>query len=381
MSNKIRCELCGEGVHAISLHIKKQHDDYSLERYTSLYPDAPLFSKSAEEAIRKKKEADQTNMAVSLEAINTKRQSKSFLHDIFKIGDISSAKSASGGSIPIDVLGPHDFQHMVPEQDLNQIWDVSFLKDCMMGLELNIPAYVWGHTGTGKTTAWEQMAYYTNRPVIRVQHTANTMESDLTGTWTAKDGETIFQLGSLAMAMKYGWMYLADEYDFAFPGVLAVYQPILEGKALVIKEADYENRIIHPHPNFRFVATGNTNGTGDESGLYRGTLMQNAANYSRFGICLKLNYMEEKAERRVLEKQAEILKDDAERLVKFANDIRSAFESRKIGSTIGPRELIYAGKLGSRKGSIRSGLEMAWLNKLSMVDMEAASKVAQRHFG
>ena len=37
--------------------------------------------------------------------------------------------------------------------------------------------------------------------------------------------------------MKHGWVYLADEYDFAFPQILGVYQPVLEGEALVIKEA------------------------------------------------------------------------------------------------------------------------------------------------
>lgn len=49
--------------------------------------------------------------------------------------------------------------------------------------------------------------------------------------------------------MKHGWMYLADEYDFAQPNVLSVYQAVLEGKPLYIKEADAANRVIKPHPN------------------------------------------------------------------------------------------------------------------------------------
>lgn len=69
--------------------------------------------------------------------------------------------------------------------------------------------------------------------------------------------------------MKHGWVYLADEYDFAFPQILGVYQPVLEGEALVIKEATPEWRRITPHERFAFIGTGNTNGSGDETGLYQ----------------------------------------------------------------------------------------------------------------
>ena len=86
-----------------------------------------------------------------------------------------------------------------------------------------------------------------------------------------KNGETVFELGPLPYAMKHGMVYCADEYDFAEPAVLSIYQSVLEGKPLIIKEADLENRVIKPHPNFRFCATGNTNGAGDSFGLYQGT--------------------------------------------------------------------------------------------------------------
>lgn len=383
MSKLIACRICFEETHAISLHLKKAHVGYSLDSYRRDFPDAPLLSQQAEDAIRKKKDTERTNMATSnVQKIKIPGDEPSnFLHKVFRLGEVDSAKAPSGRPIQIDVLPKHDYQDIVPDADPNQIWDIEYLKNCLMGIELNVPVYAWGHAGTGKTTAFEQIAHYTNRPCMRVQHTANMMESDVTGQWGAKNGETVFQLGPLAMAMKHGWMYLADEYDYAFPSVLAVYQPVLEGKPLIIKEADIENRIIRPHKNFRFVATGNTNGTGDESGLYRGTLLQNAANYSRFGICVKREYLEENAERRMVEKQANVIKDDAERLVKFANDIRTAFENKKIGSTIGPRELIFAGLIGSRKGSIRAGVELSWINKLSGIDRMAADKVAQRRFG
>ena len=194
------------------------------------------------------------------------------------------------------------------------------------------------------------------------------------------DGRTAFELGPLAMAMKFGWLYMADEYDFGRPEVLSLYQPVLEGKALVIKEADMENRVIRPHPGFRFVATGNTNGQGDETGLYQGTTMQNAANYERFGIVEKMPYMDEATEALLVSQQAGIAMPDAKKLIQFATSIRAEFDSAKLSNPISPRSLIYAGRIGMARSNYLIGLEKAYLNRLSSVDREAARSFAARIF-
>lgn len=236
-------------------------------------------------------------------------------------------------------------------------------------------------TVTHNTTLLEQVCARTQRPMLRVQHTANTEESHILGQWTAKGGETRFELGPLPLAMKHGWMYLADEYDFAMPSVLSVYQPVLEGKSLVIKEADAENRIIRPHPNFRFVATGNTNGAGDETGLYQGTNIQNAANYDRFAMVIQVLYMKPELEAQVLVNQARIPNEDATRIVDFANRVRESYDGNKISSTISPRTLINAAKIGQRRGSYRAGIGLSFTSKLSRVDREVCDGLAQRVFG
>jgi cobaltochelatase CobS len=217
--------------------------------------------------------------------------------------------------------------------------------------------------------------------LLRIQHTVNTEESHIVGQWTARGGETHFEHGPLPLAMKNGWVYLADEYDFALPSVLAVYQPVLEGKALVIKEADAANRIVRPHPNFRFVATGNTNGSGDETGLYQGTSIQNAANYDRFHMVLEVGYMNPNFEVQILVNQARIAKGDAEKLVDFANRVRESYSGNKISSPISPRTLIAAAQIGLRKGTYRAGIALSFANKLSKVDREVVDGLAQRIFG
>ena len=299
----------------------------------------------------------------------------------FGLRKSKAALSSSGNEIMIDVASrTGEFSNMIPDIDDNYIFQIDLLKNVLMGLEENIPTLLWGHAGTGKTSCFEQVCARTNRPYMRVQHTANTEESHIIGQILANAEGTYFEPGPLTLSMKYGFVYYADEYDYAHASILGVYQPILEGKPLIIKEAPPEWRVIKPHKNFRFVAAGNTNGSGDETGLYAGTNMGNAANYSRFGITDHVKYMPKKQEAAVVAAQGDIDLEDAKLLVEFATKIRDAFSSSQMSATIGPRELIYAAKLGLRKGSWRRGVELAFINRMGTVDMEVASGIAQRIF-
>jgi cobaltochelatase CobS len=293
--------------------------------------------------------------------------------------------SSSGKPIKITVLDVASMDEMdramIPRIDPNYVFNVDVLKTLILALEKNIPANVWGHAGTGKTTIIEQVCARTNRPMIRVQHTANMEEAHVLGQYVLRNKETSFQRGPLADAMQRGWLYLADEYDFGRPEVLSLYQPVLEGKPLIIKEADPANRITPPHPFFAFFATGNTNGTGDESGLYQGTMLQNAANYERFGITERMPYMEPDLEAKLVSSQADIPVPEARKLVDFAGRIRNEFDGGKISTPISPRTLIYAGRVGKARMNFRIGLEKSFINRLSTVDREVAGQFADRVFG
>lgn len=379
---KITCMICGEECHAIQHHLKEKHPETSLDDYKSQYPEAPIYSDVVLKRLEEmRKEAVDTKRTLVAPAPVGGFVNKPF-HTVFGIDPCEETKTKTGKDISIKVLDFNkEWGAYIPTLDNNYVFDIENLKNSLMAMELNIPLYLYGHTGTGKTTLIENVCGATNRPIIRVQHTVNTEESHVVGQWVVKGGETVFELGPLAMAMKNGWVYLADEYDFALPSVLAVYQPVLEGKALVIKEADADNRVIQPHPNFRFVATGNTNGIGDETGLYQGTSIQNAANYDRFNMVLEVKYMTPEKETDVLMKQAEIGEEDAKKLVDFANRIRDEYSGSKLSSPISPRTLIAIAKIGFLKGSYQKGIELAFANKLSIVDKEVVNGLSQRIFG
>lgn len=379
--DRIVCQICKAHVHSIQLHLQKDHADMgmTLAQYQEQYPGAPVLSELAKKRIEEHHAAKRSVSADSVKSNYT--VAMKHLHDLFGLGSAPAALSARGEPIPVTVVEHSEHQELIPDIDPNYVFNLSVLKTLLLGIEANIPTYIWGHAGTGKTTICEQISARTKRRMLRVQHTANMEEEEVLGGWRLRDGVTVFELGPLPMAMKFGWTYLADEYDFGRPEVLSVYQPVLEGKPLVIKGADLENRIIRPHPAFRFVATGNTNGQGDETGLYTGTTLQNAANYERFGIVEQMPYMEPAVEAKVISVQAQIPEAHAKKLVEFAGRIREEFESAKLSNPISPRSLIYAGRLGRMRSNYLFGLEKSYLNRLTSVDREAAQQFAVRIFG
>lgn len=392
MSNdKIKCRICDAEVHSIQHHLAEAHKDASgatimtLTEYQAAYPGAPILSQVASDMLRKKR-AETVGAAAPAPVLKFEGEqpvTKAF-HEVFGIAGMPGAMSKrNGGPIPIEVLGDAgSLKHLVPEIDPDYCFvDIDNLKNVALGIDLNIPIYNWGHFGTGKSSLLEQFCARTGRPFLRVQHTIGVEESHIVGQWTVKGGETVFLPGPLPEAMRDGIVFCADEYDMALPAVLALYQAVLEGKSLLIKDAPPEWRIVKPHRNFRIVATGNTNGAGDESGLYQGTSVQNAANYDRFGVVIHTKYLPPALESVILVKKARVAKDIADKFVDFADKVRTSFDGSQMTATISPRTLVNAAKVGARKGSWSNGLEVSFINKLNRTDAEIASGLAQRIFG
>lgn len=386
-ADMIKCEIDGVNCHIIQAHLKSEHPEWTIDKYQETYPNAPLLSEYAKHVQKKRqnqKAATAPGEDKKPELVAGLKVTHGEFHKVFDLGPVPAAMSTQGGTpIRISVMENHNQEALdfLPDLDPDYVFNIDLVKKVIMGFELNKPVYLWGFHGTGKTTILQQAAARTRRPFMRVQHSLNMQESDVLGQWTVKDGSTQFQLGPLPQAMINGWVYCADEYDTAMPNVTTVYQPVLEGQALIIKDAPPIWRKIIPHPDFRFVATGNTNGIGDETGLYQGTIMQNAANYSRFGITEEVKYMDANLEVAVLQSKAKLVKSDAKKIVIFGNRIRDQFKEGKISMTVSPRELITAAQLGLAYGGNWSvGLQLAFANRLSRIDKVVVGELLQRSF-
>lgn len=404
-SAHIKCEWCGAGVHSIRHHLIQGvcsgvPDGFSLEdeqayvEYKRQYPNAPTLSAKAQELVNKRqaeaaaalKRADTATTAEKITPIHGHVGTTEYrteivaAHEVLNI-DAKQLTGASGNPVMITSFINRPFPEFVPEAKEDYVFaDIELIKDVLMMLEVGIPGYLWGHAGTGKTSLPTQIAALTGRPLIRAQHTASTEEAHITGQILAREGSTYFEPGLLSLALRHGWVYLADEYDFAFPQILSLYQPVLEGEPLILKEATPEWRRVDRHKHFAFIGTGNTNGSGDETGLYQGTNVQNAANFSRFGIVSRVEYMPAAQEIAMLVKIG-IPHDIAENLVSFAKKVRTAYEAHEIAQPIGPRELLQSARVGAMRQNFHLGLQKAYINKLPSASMEAANQFAERIFG
>lgn len=102
---------------------------------------------------------------------------------------------------------------------------------------------------------------------------------------------------------------------------------VLEGAPLCLPENGGE--VIHPHEMFCIACTGNTNGGGDDTGLYQGTGRMNLAWLDRFMLC-EVNYPDVAVEKNLLLKLYPTLPEPViSNMVEFANEIRKQF----IGSS------------------------------------------------
>mgnify|MGYP000610236305 CR=1 FL=1 len=312
-------------------------------------------------------------------------------HKIFGVrANTAATKNGKGEPIILEVLPDRTdgTEKFIPVENTRYVFPIEDSISLAMALDsrVRVPVLLWGYHGSGKSTLAEQVCFKLNRPCIRVQHSVDTEASDIVGQWTLEGDKTAFHYGPLARAMRDGLVYIADEYDFALPNVLAVYQAVLEGAPLFIKQAPEDMAMVKPHPDFRFIATGNTNGRGDETGLYQGTQIQNAANYSRFGITVKIDYQSPEAEKQIIGNYIGTVPDaDMASLMEFVKLVRKAYDDKSITNTISTREIITVARLAILKG--RDGpnwtyaVEHAFTNRMSTIDSAAINSIRQRVFG
>jgi cobaltochelatase CobS len=183
--------------------------------------------------------------------------------------------------------------------------------------------FLTGPTGSGKSSLVLQFLARLNIPRQRVVGHSRLEIPELTGKIGIQDGNTVWQDGPLTIAMREGHVFVFDEIDLLDPAILAGLNGIAEGAPLVLP--DNEGEVVYPHPDFKFVATGNTNGGGDESGLYQGTFQQNAAFGDRFQFH-EVGYPDRGIEVKILEKISPKMPEAfRKKFVDVANTFRKLF--------------------------------------------------------
>ncbi len=249
---------------------------------------------------------------------NTVKELETMKSVEFDAGTVFSGKE-SGRKI----TGYKDASSFTPLEDKNYIFHDSSRDVVVWFMNPSDPIYTFGPTGSGKTSLIKQLASKLNYPVFEITGHSRLEYPDMIGHLSVENGNMKFQYGPLALAMKFGGLFLLNEIDLLDPATAAGLNTILDGAPLCVSENNGE--LINPHPNFRFAATANTNGASDETGLYQGTLRQNLAFLDRFQLC-EVGYPEAKAEEQLLERAYPSLPATIrERMVAFAGEVRTLF--------------------------------------------------------
>lgn len=248
--------------------------------------------------------------------------------------------------------------------------------------------FITGPTGSGKTSAVNEVCARLNWPVEQMTLNNRFEFSQLTGHFTyaaqapGEEPQMRFQYGPLAIAMRHGHVLVLNEFDLGDPGELAGLNDVLEGRPLVL--AENAGEIIKPHPMFRVIVTGNSAGNGDASGRYAGVQQQNIAFLDRFRF-LEVNYQEPKVEEELLAGLVPHMKPVLGSMVRLANEVRTLFAEGRISLTLSTRTLVrwaqIANDFRNSTNPLEYGLRRALLIRAEPEESQAIVNLCRTVFG
>lgn len=255
---------------------------------------------------------------------------------------------------------------------------------------------ITGPTGSGKTSGICEVLARLHWPCQQVTAHGRLELSDLIGQFklvSKAPGQPPvmeFVYGVLPTAMKHGHVLLINELDYCDPAEVSGLNDVIEGRPLVITENGGE--VIAPHPMFRLIATCNSAGRGDSSGLYRGVNAQNIAFMDRFRVTT-VGYLPPEDEVKLLGVKVPAMPAIVRsKLVEVANAIRAQFlgesgdgNNGTLSVTMSTRTLARWAKLTAdfkrHETPMAYALTLALTNRCDAAEKEAIEKIAEGIMG
>lgn len=375
---RAECRMCNKFFDRVDVHVLLAHN-VTLDRYLKRYPGAPFLSDRFMSGIMGS--VVPPSVAAPPVVEDTPVPAPAATDDAVMLAYTSLAIRSDVPACDLPFIPAKDKEWNMTETVKYQ-WNA-------LGVALHEgePSLMVGPTGCGKSAGFLELAARLNQPVRRVNLHGDVRVADFLGEKIVEvDPDTKQSIvrwkdGILPQAVRTGQWLLLDELDAAPPQILFVLQGLLEkGGNLVL--TGNEGEVIKPHANFRVVATANTLGRGDESGLYAGTHVLNEAFLDRFGVVIECDYPTVAQETSILMKKNPTLnKDDAKKMVDIANSVRTAFKRDECSSTFSTRRLLSWARKTVIMNSALKASEIAVLNKMTGDDRKFVSDLIQRHWG
>lgn len=260
----------------------------------------------------------------------------------------------------------------VPAIDEHYIFRPDLLERVLYSIITNKRLYLSGDTGTGKTTLIEQTCAHLNYPRIRVNFDSEVTRMDFIGRDTITvdpEGNTVSKFidGTLPTAMQMPCVFIADEIDFVRPDVAYAMQPALEGNGLRITEDG--DRYVAPHKMFRFFATGNTVGQGDENNRYAGARPQSLAFLDRFTVWGHVDYLPNVQLKSLVSRHYPSLSEELlNTIAQYAKEHITAFKQEKVTQPLSPRGVLAIAEACLVFDDFKKSLEFTVIDKANQDD-------------
>lgn len=363
---KVKCRECGFEGHSLYKHIQDAHG-LSAEDYIAKHPGAELLSPLGKEVMK-------AHFSAQAEVRYTSEPKSSI--DLFAIG--FGKATGYTKQMPVRTYVGFTKEHGVPDVDPNYYFPEAVSRDLIMGMEKGGRVYAHGPTGSGKTTWFEQFAARTGRPFWREQMFREKEPVELTGLWVVNDrGAMEYMYSGLVKALQQPSIICFDEYDSGNAVVTAMCNALLEGKPLILGNKGGEK--IWPHPECIMVATGNTNGMGDDTGLYASTSVQSFATMNRFRMFVKIDYMPEEKEREVIKRVFPKLPEGrVKNIAKVAKLVRDGYIGGKVSCPLSTRQVLNWADWDMSTGESGRSFRLAFVNQLNETDAKVVGELYQR---
>ncbi|OGW68150.1 MAG: AAA family ATPase [Nitrospirae bacterium RIFCSPLOWO2_02_FULL_62_14] len=197
-----------------------------------------------------------------------------------------------------------------------------------------MPVMLKGPTGCGKTRFVQHMAWKLGRPLITVACHEDLTASDLVGRYLLKGDETIWVDGPLTLGVKHGAIVYLDEVVEARKDTTVIIHPLSDDRRLLPIEK--KGQIVEAVDDFMLVISYNPG--------YQSVLKDLKQSTKQRFMAIEFTYPPAAIEVQVIEKEAGVNRETAQKLVKLGEKVRN-LRNHGLEEGVSTRLLIYAGQL------------------------------------
>lgn len=302
-------------------------------------------------------EAGEIQTPDNSEAVDMRAWDTGFESDMMQIGKMDKETGAPTGdefyhlSVRENVDHPlvPDVSEFIPQEKEGGVSNIEMFTARVADPDFGV--MLVGEPGVGKGHLTRYAASRVNAPLVRINMGIGITKDKLIGRFVPKgDGDLEDQLdqakeiadeqelpvekvlemmnirskfewrdGLLTTAVKNGYWFLADEVNAADPEQLLPLNGLLEDRGSRTLEISDKGESIKPHPGFRMIATRNPR-------HHRGVRRLNHAWKDRM-YEMRVDYLPAEKEIEMLADREPVDEDQAAKIVKFAQKVRSAYPS------------------------------------------------------